>query len=99
VYGDGSPWSVYEDHNGFTGWVPERQRRRDKRRCSRAGVGEARYSEVHVFVLGSLLISAQAKMQELGIPTAGQHVRVGIQGDATIMVTTPRLYDYLSNNT
>jgi hypothetical protein len=37
-------------------------------------------------------------MQELGIPTAGQHVRVGIQGDATIMVTTPRLYDYLSNN-
>ncbi len=35
-------------------------------------IGETQYSEVQVFVPDSLLISAKAKMQELGIPTARQ---------------------------
>ena len=35
-------------------------------------IGDRQYSEVQVFVPDSLLISAEAKMQELGIPTAHQ---------------------------
>src|SRR3712207_5201803 len=35
-------------------------------------IGETQYSEVQVFVPDSLLISAKAKMQELGIPDASQ---------------------------
>ncbi len=35
-------------------------------------IGETQYSEVQVFVPNSLLTSASAKMQELGIPTARQ---------------------------
>jgi hypothetical protein len=35
-------------------------------------IGETQYSEVQVFVPDSLVSSAKAKMQELGIPTARQ---------------------------
>ncbi len=35
-------------------------------------IGETPYSEVQVFVPNSLLISAKAKLQELGIPDARQ---------------------------
>ena len=35
-------------------------------------IGETQYSEVQVFVSDSLLTSASAKMQELGIPDARQ---------------------------
>jgi len=35
-------------------------------------IGETQYSGVEVFVPDSLLISAEAKLQELGIPTARQ---------------------------
>ncbi len=33
-------------------------------------IGDTQYSEVQVFVPDSLLIAAQAKMEELGIPDA-----------------------------
>ncbi len=35
-------------------------------------IGDTQYSEVQVFVPKSLVTSAEAKMQELGIPTARQ---------------------------
>ena len=35
-------------------------------------IGDTQYSEVQVFVPDSMLLSAEAKMQELGIPTARQ---------------------------
>jgi hypothetical protein len=35
-------------------------------------IGETQYSEVQVFVPDSIMISAKAKMQELGIPDARQ---------------------------
>ncbi len=35
-------------------------------------IGETQYSGIEVFVPDSLLVSAEARMQELGIPTARQ---------------------------
>jgi len=35
-------------------------------------IGDTQYSEVQVFVPGSLMLSAKARMQELGIPDARQ---------------------------
>ena len=35
-------------------------------------IGETQYSEVQVFVPDSLVLSAEAKLQELGVPTALQ---------------------------
>jgi|SRR5215217_3203743 len=35
-------------------------------------IGDTQYSEVQVFVPGSLMLSAKARMQELGIPEARQ---------------------------
>jgi hypothetical protein len=35
-------------------------------------IGETQYSEVQLFVPDSSVLSAEAKMQELGIPTARQ---------------------------
>ena len=35
-------------------------------------IGDTQYSEVQVFVPGSLMLSAKARMQELGVPDAHQ---------------------------